>query len=356
VDFAMGGNPAGTRAGFAGTRAGFAGTRAGFAPSTSADGQVILYTTSLTFPEGKFYTLQAASRVPAPPGWVSEVGQAYWLQRSAGAPDLNGTSLAMGYLPREVPGNDERWLKIYRWTAGTGWQALTTVVDKEQNTAMAVVPGEGLYALFSTVEIQLYGPGWDIFPYPVETERGVAEALLSIAGKYNTVYWFNGADRADPWKVYGVGVPGWVNDLLTLKYGEAYWIYLTEAVTLRLKTGVSAPQVQGMDALAPPATYYGAIQGGLLLTPQPGMTVVAWVNGVECGQGVTQSQAGEVVYTLNVETDGLNTPACGAPGRTVSFQVGGETMLTTTPWNNDQVWELDLSAPTSRTFLPAVLR
>jgi hypothetical protein len=63
-----------------------------------------------------------------------------------------------------------------------------------------------------------------------------------------------------------------------------------------------------------------------------------------------------VVYTLNVETDGLNTPSCGAPGRTVSFQVGGETMLTTTPWNNDQVWELDLSAPTSRTFLPAVLR
>jgi len=31
-------------------------------------------------------------------------------------------------------------------------------------------------------------------------------------------------------------------------------------------------------------------------------------------------------------------------------------MLTTTLWNNAQVWELDLSAPTSRTFLPAVLR
>jgi len=141
-----------------------------------------------------------------------------------------------------------------------------------------------------------------------------------------------------------------------LKYGEAYWIYLTEAVTLRLKTGVSAPQVQGMDALAPPATYYGSVQAGVDFTPQAGMTVTAWVNGVECGQGVTQSQGGEVVYTLNVETDGLNTPSCGVPGRTVSFEVEGVSMLTTTPWNNDQVWELDLSAPSARLFLPVVVR
>jgi hypothetical protein len=111
-----------------------------------------------------------------------------------------------------------------------------------------------------------------------------------------------------------------------------------------------------MDVLAPPATYYGAIQGGLLLTPQPGMTVVAWVNGVECGQGVTQSHAGEVVYTLNVEADGLNTPSCGVPGRMVSFEVEGVSILTTTPWNNDQVWELDLSAPSARLFLPVVVR
>jgi hypothetical protein len=71
---------------------------------------------------------------------------------------------------------------------------------------------------------------------------------------------------------------------------------------------------------------------------------------------VTQSQAGEVVYTLNVEADGLNTPSCGVPGRMVSFEVEGVSMLTTAPWNNDQVLELDLSAPSARVYLPGVLR
>jgi hypothetical protein len=40
----------------------------------------------------------------------------------------------------------------------------------------------------------------------------------------------------------------------------------------------------------------------------------------------------------------------------VSFEVEGVSILTTTPWNNDQVWELDLSAPSARLFLPVVVR
>jgi len=354
TDFAMGGNPAGMRAGFAGMRAGFAGMRAGFAPSTSADGQVILYTTSLTFPEGQFYTLQAASKLPTPPAWLAPVGQAYWLQRSSGAPDLNGTSLAMGYLPREVPQGEERWLRIYRWTAVNGWQALTTTVVEDQNNAIAVIPGEGLYALFSTVEIPLYGPGWDIFAYTVQTSRPVAEALLSIDGKYNTVYWFNGADPVDPWKVYATGVPGWVIDLSVLQFGEAYWINLTESVTLRLKTGMSAPLTAPSGYPAPPATYYGLVKPGATFIPQAGMPVTAWVNDLLCGQGIVQSQAGKLVYTLNVAADALNTPGCGAPGQLVSFKVGSQ-QYSTVLWNNDQIWQVDIQ-PVVQVFLPLVIK
>jgi len=38
------------------------------------------------------------------------------------------------------------------------------------------------------------------------------------------VYGYAAADEADPWKVYDINVPGWVNDLTALEYGQGYWI------------------------------------------------------------------------------------------------------------------------------------
>jgi hypothetical protein len=33
----------------------------------------------------------------------------------------------------------------------------------------------------------------------------------------------------DPWKIYAVGAPTWINDVLSLDYGHGSWIYLTKS-------------------------------------------------------------------------------------------------------------------------------
>ncbi len=62
---------------------------------------------------------------------------------------------------------------------------------------MASTPtqGPGVYALMSSIEITIDGPGWNLFAYPVAANRPVTDALISITGYYTTVYGYKPADR-----------------------------------------------------------------------------------------------------------------------------------------------------------------
>ena len=179
----------------------------------------------------------------------------------------------------------------------------------------------------STIEIALYGPGWDQFAYPVNAVRPIADALVSIEGAYNTVYWFDGADPVDNWKVYSPDIPPWVNDLTDLRFGEGYWIHLTESITLRLQGAGFIDQTQAPAQQLPPATYYGPVLPAENFTPRPGMKVFAWTGGVKCGQAKTQLVDGQVVYSINVSADGSVTPGCGREGGVVHFQIEDYRMV-----------------------------
>jgi hypothetical protein len=356
VDFAMGGNPARMRSGFARMRSGFARMRSGFAPATSSDGHVILYSEQLEFPEGEFYTFQAATLLPNPPPWATVIGQAYWLTQSGGAPSLSGTSLDMGYMEPDVPAGEESWIKIYRWDDEAGeWVALATTVNTTENSAFAVIPGSGLYVLMSTIEIPLYGPGWDQFAYPVQAVRPITDALVSIEGAYNTVYRFDGSDPLDNWKVFSPDVPSWVNDLTNLQFGEGYWIHLTKSIILKLQGAGFIDQTQAPAQQLPPATYYGPVLPTENFKPSPGMEVFAWTGGVKCGQGRTQLVNGQVVYSINVSADGSITPGCGKAGSVVHFQVGDYKMVAAVSWNTDRVWYVPLSTR-GWVYLPMLYR
>jgi hypothetical protein len=79
-----------------------------------------------------------------------------------------------------------------------------------------------------------------------------------------------------------------------------------------------------------------------------GLTVQAKIDGVLCGEGKTQQINGEIVYVVDVAArdDGaLN--GCGAPGRTVTFTIGEETLATTADWDNNDVHALALSVDNS---------
>jgi hypothetical protein len=79
------------------------------------------------------------------------------------------------------------------------------------------------------------------------------------------------------------------------------------------------------------------------------------VNGVACGQGKTQRIGMQIVYSINVFADGPGGAAgCGAVGRLVQFQIGGRTVLSNVPWDNERLHVLDFGQ--QRIYLPLLRR
>ena len=84
------------------------------------------------------------------------------------------------------------------------------------------------------------------------------------------------------------------------------------------------------------------------------MAVTAWIGEEQCGQGETRMINGQVVYMVNVWSEGQKA-GCGADGQTVSFEIGSQRMSTTAPWDNTQVRNLPLSSIYQR-YLPLIGR
>jgi len=275
------------------------------------------------------------------------VGQPHRLTTSPNAPDLGGTSITFSYLGRDVPPGEEQWLRVYFWD-GASWKQLETTLDAYHNLVSAPVQGPGLYALISSIEIPLYGPGWNLFAYPVaRPPHAVTETLCSLDGYYSTVYGYDAQDTTDPWKVYDVGVPDWVNDLEVLEFGQQYWISVTRAITLRLRGssdwGMAADMGSAINLQLPPATFYGPVVPCTGFTPAVGMPVTASVGSYPCGQSETLEVGDQVVYTVNVFGDGPGGAAgCGTPGQPVTFEVASHVMAPAAVWDNARLWELAL--------------
>ena len=325
----------------------------------SPDGQMIFFTENpIIFEEGQFYTVQGMAGLPPLPLGRTMIGQGYSLVATPGTPVITG-SVSIQYLSNDVlvAGADEDGLTLYFWD-GSSWSDLPTTRDAYYNLATAPSQGVGVYALMSSIQIPLETPGWNLFSYPAPT-RPVTQALLSISGYYTTVYGHEPTDTADPWKVYDVTVPPFVNDLTALEFNHAYWINISQAITLHVSGGPTPAFNPTTLPPSPPATFYGAVLSGPGFTPTPGMVVSAWINGVPCGQGQTLTFAAQVVYVVDVfaeDTPGGNS-GCGAPGRTVTFRVGSQPMATTAPWDNSQVWNLPLIPDTQRrVYLPVIRR
>ncbi|MBN2389765.1 MAG: hypothetical protein JXR84_03515 [Anaerolineae bacterium] len=372
VNYSIGGNPGPARAGGIGparaggigpARAGGIGLlQAGEAPMVSPDGQMILYLSDvITFAEGQFFTIQTMAGLPDPPPGRTAVGPAYNLVATGfltETPPLTG-SLSIQYLGSDVlaAGVDENDLVIYFWDGST-WTVLDTVLNTPYNMASAPSQGTGIYALMAGVQTVLSGPGWNLMAYSVRGAQPVTQALLSISGYYTTVYGYEADDPDDPWKVYDVVAPEWVNDLTTLEFNHGYWINVSQTITLYLSnaTALMASMLPEDSTLAsPPDTFYGLLLGNTTFTPDVDMTVEARIKGTVCGRGITRAWEGQVVYVVDVFANDGVTSNCGNLGDTVMFFVAGQPMVPTAVWDNRQLNEITLK-PAACVYLPLVLR
>ena len=191
----------------------------------------------------------------------------------------------------------------------------------------------------------------------------MAEALQSLpAGSYGTVFGYDSEDLADPWKVYDP-TPGmeWMNELDQLAFGESYWISITQPIPdppllLQVKVAEGEQQIFDVSKLSalssplfqrtPPAVYIGAVRD-VSTGIAAGATVDAKVGDTICGSGVVSAAPdGSLRYKVKVEAaDVGGKAACGAPGRDVTFTVGGQAVPGSILWANDKVRQHDLEFP-----------
>ena len=298
-------------------------------------------------------SLQALATVPNLPDWLTPVGKGY---RFVASKPLDRT-IDFNYLQREVPEGYEQALQLYfSPDEGGTWTRLNTRLDMKENQATASAEQSGIYVLAASLDIPLVAAGWNLFGYPVPETRPVSEALRSIAGRYTTVVGFDPEDAGDPWKIYDSAAPAFANDLRELRYGDGYWINVSEPITLQLKVASevnpatpsltpSLPQNGKQGALnqrTPPALFFGSVQGDPAAQSPVGATVIATIDGTPCGQGRTLSgPKGSLQYTVKVSSS-AEIAGCGAPGREVAFQVGSQKMTTTALWDNGRPQALDL--------------
>lgn len=72
--------------------------------------------------------------------------------------------------------------------------------------------------------------GWNLVPCPADSPVPLPEALSSITGKYEAVWFFDPIDQA--WRSFIPGQPSLVNDLKEMAPGNAYWIKTTQSALM----------------------------------------------------------------------------------------------------------------------------
>jgi RHS repeat-associated protein len=96
--------------------------------------------------------------------------------------------------------------------------------------------------------------GWNLIGYPLAKPLPVLTALASIAGSFTRVFAYNPADPADPWSLFDVAVPGWVNDLQMMAPEWGYWVLATKDVTLTIVEPTPTPTPTSTATATPTRT------------------------------------------------------------------------------------------------------
>ena len=333
------------------------------APVLSSDGQVALYDLEDPFGGVVSYTLEALPLPPELPAWFTLVGNAYRVDVDG---ELPNSAILFRYLGRDVPGDYEDLLQVYYLEDGTTtWVPIDTELDTQYNHASATLQESGIYALIVTIEYAPFMPGWHNVSYPLQHTQAITQALASIDGSYNSVLNYN-PDPAVGWRRFDTTVQApfgpLVNTLTEMEFLQAYWLHITQPVTLYLgvENGVPvmlSPLEEQADVF-PPATYYGWVEPSDGFTPTVGSSVQAWIGDTLCGETSLVEHNEQLAYAIHVEaTDPFEPDGCGEDGALVTFMVDGQEMNETPFWENGQSQYLSLTPNlTVEIYLPIVVR
>jgi hypothetical protein len=165
--------------------------------------------------------------------------------------------------------------------------------------------------------------------------------------------------ETQPWKIYDVRAPEWVNTLSQIENGGSYWIRATEPITIPVRGATNKPPLVTSGQLPPvPATYYGFVP---VADSSGGLMVTALIDGVICGSTTSAVRAlGGIradTFAITVRANDSNPAICGRPGVTVTLvfrKSAGEVARASIAWRDDGAYLIQIQQST--VFLPLVRR
>jgi hypothetical protein len=105
--------------------------------------------------------------------------------------------------------------------------------------------------------VQALAGGWNLLSLTLApTSTAITQALASIAGHYDQVYAYDATDAADPWKLYDVARPSFLNDLAQVNERMGLWVHTSAPLTLtvsgRAPFSTTIPLVEGWNLVGYP--------------------------------------------------------------------------------------------------------
>ena len=94
----------------------------------------------------------------------------------------------------------------------------------------------------------------------------------------------------------------------------------------------------------PSTTYYGKLTADADFFALPGLSVIARVDGIVCGRGMTQSGDDGIHYAVAAEAASLaNDWKCGGSGKVVTFEIDGHPLQPQAQWSSSGIELHDLA-------------
>jgi hypothetical protein len=148
----------------------------------------------------------------------------------------------------DVAASDIQYLQYGSWD-GSG--PMTMLVDHGSDGTIDET------VTLENQRVQALAGDWNLISLPLApTSTAITEALASIAGHYDQIYAYDATDLKDPWKLYDVARPSFLNDLAQINERMGLWVHTSEPLTLtvsgRALFSTTIPLVEGWNLVGYP--------------------------------------------------------------------------------------------------------
>jgi parallel beta-helix repeat protein len=139
--------------------------------------------------------------------------------------------------------NDNIWNDVYP-SGGNYWSDLSPISDEFSGVNQNIPGHDGINDSYYVADVgsvddyPLINPvgnytflheGWNLMSFPyIQPDTNLSSILSSIAGKYDTVQWYDASDSSDPWKHNHTSKQPYLNDLGEVNHTMALWVHITE--------------------------------------------------------------------------------------------------------------------------------